>query len=231
MDFHFVRALHRLVVPYPCSHGKLVIPCGHETYLKAVPMTRLGKLARLPREMRVELNVRLRLASAFAKATADKPTRQVRLQKGEVGRHFKAQFPTLRSERAQNSDWKPPRKPRGCEQTKTHDGRAQNFPGEAQEGEPAETPIKPNQTKSNQIKLPVEVVSGQWTVVGGRRGGGKLSGQTQSKPVKPSQTSCGSGQWTVDSGQWLVAKGGGGRLSGQTESNPVKPEGLAVCRT
>jgi hypothetical protein len=49
-------------------------------------MTRLGKIARLPREIREELSVRLRCASAFAKATADKPTRQVRLQNGEVGR-------------------------------------------------------------------------------------------------------------------------------------------------
>jgi hypothetical protein len=45
--------------------------------------------------------------------------------------------------------------------------------------------IKPNQTKSNQIKPPagrVGVVSGQWLVAKG--GGGGLSGQTRSNPVK-----------------------------------------------
>jgi hypothetical protein len=68
--------------------------------------------------------------------------------------------------------------------------------------------------------------NGQWTVVDGERGVGRLSGQTQSKlvkPNKPNQTAAaegdGSGQWPVASGRWLVAKEGGKTL----RANPVKP--------
>jgi hypothetical protein len=96
-----------------------------------MPMTSLGKKARWPREMREELNVRL--------------------HNGEVGRQFKAEFPSLRAKRVLKSDWKPPRKPRGRSEAKVRVARPHpnSLPQERglTDAEPGESnQIKPNQT-------------------------------------------------------------------------------------
>jgi len=143
-----------------------------------MPMTSLGKKARWPREMREELNVRL--------------------HNGEVGRQFKAEFPSLRAKRVLKSDWKPPRKPRGRSAPKARLHCAQNVAGEA--GDLAGAPIKPDQAGSNRGSGQWPVASGWWPVVGGQRRWGRLFGQTQSnpvKPVKPSQTCQSRGSWRL----------------------------------
>jgi hypothetical protein len=81
--------------------------------------------------------------------------------------------------------------------------------------------------------------NGQWTVVDGERGVGRLSGQTQSKLVKPNQTKQtksnrgggGGWEWPVASGQWTVVGGERGwenspgkpSQTGSNQSNRVKP--------
>jgi hypothetical protein len=49
------------------------------------------------------------------------------------------------------------------------------------------------------------------TLPGRQEGGLSDAAPGESNQIKPTQTSCGDGggQWTVDSGQWLVAKEGG----------------------
>jgi hypothetical protein len=53
-----------LVVRHHCSKWRIVRKCGHENYHKGVSMTRLGKIARLSREIRDESNVRLQNGEA-----------------------------------------------------------------------------------------------------------------------------------------------------------------------
>ena len=200
-------------------------------------MTRLGKIARLPREIREELSVRLRWASAFAKATADKPTRQVRLHKGGEGKQFKAQIPGLNLDGLGNSAKRPPQELRACPETEAR-RLAQTGLGESRDL--AEAPIKANQTKSNQIKpnQNCEVGgdgSGQWPV----DGGWWRKRPVDDSAVKLSQTESNhsgsrmgvvSGQWAVASGWWREGWGKTVRSNpvkasqtSQTQSNPIKP--------
>jgi hypothetical protein len=198
-------------------------------------MTSLGKKARWLREMREGLNVRLRCASAFAKATADKPTRQVRRHNGEAGRPFKPQFPGLSSDGLGNEEWTAPRKPRGCPEAKARVARPHpNSLSEKRELTKAAlgglNPIKPNQTKSNlhgggaEEKWPV--VSGEWLVLHSRYTAQSdqpkpvKAGQTGSNPVKPG---VGGWEWPVAIGWWRKSSAEYRPVKpGQSQSNPVK---------
>jgi hypothetical protein len=153
-------------------------------------MTRIGKIARLPRETREEL----------------KHTLKACLLHGQEGRPFKAQCPGLNLDGLRNAAGMPPQELGPGPEAKARVARPHPNPlpqerelTKAAPGEPrdlAGAPIKPNQTKSN---LPggMGVVSGQWPVASGwwrKRVGENCPvkpSQTQSNPVKPSQTSQG----------------------------------------
>jgi hypothetical protein len=154
-------------------------------YQKGMLMTRLGKIARLPREMREELNVRLRLASAFAKATADKPTRQVRLHNGEVG--------VASGQWTVDSGWWREGSGKTVRSNPVKAGQTGSNPVKA--GQTGSNPVKARQTSqsgSNPVKIRDSQESEQ--IKSGPLCGllappeTVRPGQTQSKPVKPGQT-------------------------------------------
>ena len=158
-------------------------------------MTGLGKMERLRRERREELNVRL--------------------HHGQEGSPFKAQFPGLKLGGVRNAAGMPPQEPGLCPETKARLGRPDPnpnpqereltdvAPGESQRGELAERSTRVNQAKSSQIKVNQgksslrgwggrEVASGQWLVASGwwrKRAAehGLVKPSRTVKPVDPNQ--------------------------------------------
>jgi hypothetical protein len=196
-------------------------------------MSRLGKIARLPRERREELNVRV--------------------QNGEVGRLLVERFNGLPAAQAVLAT---------AAKNETLLRRQSRQPSQGSPGGMRQNDtvskrdrIKPNQGQSSQIKVNQGKSSLRGWGVGGQCNRGEkvqkrrrycgcatyasfrgygLAGR-ESSPIKANQGKSsqikpvrvggrvGSGQWTVVSGQWLVAKEGGGIRPGQTQSNQPSP--------
>ena len=163
---------------------------GHDSYQKGMPMTGMGKIARSPRGMREELRQTLKACPLH----------------GREGRPFRDQFPGFNLDGLRKAAGMPPQElgpgpeakarvarphpnplPQERELTSAGLGMTRGLAEASMRANQAQSgQIKPNQTESNlwgDGSGQWTVDSGQWLVAKG--GGGRLSGQTESNPVKP----------------------------------------------
>ena len=147
-------------------------------------MTRLGKMARFPGQMRDELT-----EARFPGLNLDGLANSAGMPPQEVRVGPEAQKESLRIHAV------------GDEAGPEPEGRARSRGGKAV--------IRVRQRRNNTRAGPHFAVC--LTLPGRQEGGLSDAAPGESNQIKPNQTSCGDGggQWTVDSGQWLVAKEGG----------------------
>ena len=222
--------------------SEFVIPCGRETYYNAIPMTRQGKIARLPREMRDELNVRLRCAS----------TRQVRLHNREqelaqwlnglpgaqavLGEKFGGRPISAQDlwKKGGYEDWLQEKRAYAAmltEMSRDLEEEAGEAVGNA-EWEPPRKPRVCDETKAR-IARPHPNPLPQERELTSAAPGKSHKRHTAEAPIKVNQTKSnrggdGSGQWPVVSGEWQVLHTrypprSNPVKASQTRSNQIKP--------